>query len=351
MTELPPSRPLTEDTEVSYQVAKWHMMRAYGRVIEFVHIIEPQPYEEVLKIDMVLLDTRQMIPPHLQLGTLEEMKNDSPGRVFEKYILQLFYNKATCLLHRKYWDGVPTHTDKSTWYYSRKTSVAASLALLDHQVTMHQACQPGGCLGKVKWYSFTITNHDFLLAAMILCLDLMSIRGTDGRPDVPECIIRDIDKLAAIKTSRAIWQEIVDDCPDARRAVKILTAVLAKLSTKKWDIPPSTINNDNNTIPTVSASAQNPNVDILRYSPYFTDQFGLGCCLRDQPADAIMQESFLDTMATDLTTADFNWVGPCILVALEFANKYDRIFGISSWLARLSWTMISRLTLKNSKRQ
>ncbi|KUJ18078.1 uncharacterized protein LY89DRAFT_781173 [Mollisia scopiformis] len=306
MTELPPARPLTEDTQVSYQVFKWHLMRAYGRVIEFVHLLEPQPYEDVLKIDMALLNLREMIPPHLLLGTLEEMQNDAPGRVMEKYIIQLFYNKAVCLLHRKYWDGVPTSTDKNTWYYSRKTSVMSALTLLEHQVSMHQASKPGGCLGKFKWYNFSITNNDFLLAAMILCLDLMSIRGTAGRPDVPECIINEIDKLNAIKRSRDIWQEIIDDCPDARRAVKVLTGVLAKLSTKKWeDLIPSA-NSDTNSTPAVSASAQNPNVDSLRYSPYFTDQFGLGCCLRDQP-DTVMGESFIDTMSTDLSTADFNW--------------------------------------------
>lgn len=308
MTVLPPSRPLTEDTEVSYQVVKWHLMRAYGQVIEFVHIIEPQPYEEVMRIDMVLLETQRMIPPHLQLGTLQDMRNDTPGRVLEKYILQLFYNQAVCLLHRKYWDGVPSETDRGTWFYSRKTSVGASMALLAHQVTMHQASQPGGCLGKFKWYNFSITNHDFLLAAMILCLDLMSIQGKDGQPDDPECIIPDLDKLAAIKTSRAIWQEIINDCPDARRAVKILTAVLAKLSTKKWEVKQPVMNNDSNTLPPISASAQNPNVDALRYSPYFTDQFGLGCCLTNQPADAVMSESFLDNMSSDLSTADFNWV-------------------------------------------
>lgn len=306
MTELPPSRPLTEDTEVSYQVVKWHVMRAYGRVIEFVHLVEPQPYEEVLKIDMELLRTREMIPPHLRLGSLEEMQNDAPGRVTEKYILQLFYNKAVCLLHRSHWEGTPTSTEKDTWYYSRKTSVASAITLLEHQVSMHHACQPGGCLEHFKWYKFSITNHDFLLAAMILCLDLMSIRGKNGRKDIPECLILDIDKLSAIKKSRSIWQDIVDDCPFARRAVKILTAVLAKLSTRKWDEPAP---NATDPTPAISASAQNPNIDPLRYSPYFSDQFTtLSCCLRDQPADTVMGNSFIDTMSSDLSIADFNWV-------------------------------------------
>lgn len=343
MTELPPSRPLTEDTEVSYQVVKWHVMRAYGRVIEFVHLVEPQPYEELLKVDMVLLSTRELIPPHLQLGTLEEMQNNPPGRVMEKYILQLFYNKAVCLLHRKYWEAFPTDTDKNTCCYSRKTSVSSALNLLEHQVSMHAAAQPGGCLGKFKWYNFSITNHDFILAAMILCLDLMS-----GRPDIPTCVIPEVDKLNAIRKSRAIWEEIIDDCPDARRAVKILTAVLAKLSTKKWEeIPPKPV--DSHPAPLLSASAQNPNVDSLRYSPYFTDQFGLGCCLTNPPPDTVMGESFLDTMGSDLSTAEFNWVLLSYFSCTELQLIWHRTYGINSLLVKLNRIMILPTKHSNSK--
>jgi hypothetical protein len=150
MKELPPSRPWNEDTEVSYQVVKYAIMRAYGQVVEFLSVLEPQPYEEVLKLDMKLMETRANIPPHLQLGTLEEMAKDTPSRVMEKSILQSFYNKAICLLHRKYWDSVPAQTPKDTWYYSRKTCVASSLALLEQQASMHRAAQPDGILEKMK---------------------------------------------------------------------------------------------------------------------------------------------------------------------------------------------------------
>jgi hypothetical protein len=87
MTELTPSWPLTEDTEVSYQVVKYQIMRSYGQVIEFLHIIAPQPYGEVLRLDLVLLEAHSIIPPHLQVGTLEEMKHNTPSRVVEKFIL------------------------------------------------------------------------------------------------------------------------------------------------------------------------------------------------------------------------------------------------------------------------
>ncbi|KAH8818142.1 hypothetical protein F5882DRAFT_3166 [Hyaloscypha sp. PMI_1271] len=95
MKELPPSRPVSEDTEISYQVVKLQIMRAYGHVMEFLNLLEPQPYEEVLKLDLKLMEARANIPPHLELRSLEEMANDPPSRVMERYIMQLFYNKAS----------------------------------------------------------------------------------------------------------------------------------------------------------------------------------------------------------------------------------------------------------------
>jgi hypothetical protein len=175
---------------------------------------------------------------------------------------------------------------------------------------MHRAAQPGGLLQTMKWYHFPITNHDFLLAAMILCLDLMSIIRRGDRPDVPDCFITESTKFQAIQKSRAIWAEIVDDCRDARRAVSILTSVLNKLSATKEE--QKRVANAPETKEILSASATNPNVDSLRYSPYFTDQFGLGIPLiAGQPTgvNVNMEADFLDTLGSDLTIpGDFNWV-------------------------------------------
>lgn len=176
MKELPPSRPLTEPTLVCYQVVKARIMRAYGSVIEFLHILKPQPFEEVMRLDLNLMQTREIIPPHLLLGTLEEMKHDKPSTIMEKYILQLFYHKAIVVLHRKFWDAAPEGTPPGKFYYSRKTCVASAVTLLDHQALMHEGCQPGGPLTEMKWYNFVITTHDFLLAAMVICLDVMNLR-------------------------------------------------------------------------------------------------------------------------------------------------------------------------------
>ena len=204
------------------------------------------------------------------------------------------------------------------------------MALLDHQATMHRAAQPGGLLQTLKWYHFPITNHDFLLAAMILCLDLMSILQRDS-PYVSEWFISETEKFQAIQRSRAIWAEVIDDCRDARRAVSILTSVLNKLSIAKEEQTRAA--NTSETKDILSASATNPNVDSLRYSPYFTDQFGLGIPLiGDQPpeADFHMEGDFLETLGSDLTVpGDFNWVGCLIHILVHSLTSKKVCLGSS----------------------
>ncbi|KAH8687675.1 hypothetical protein BGZ60DRAFT_362754 [Tricladium varicosporioides] len=308
MVVMPPSRPTEEKTQVCYQVVKLRIMKAYGHIVEFLHLLQPQPYEEVLRLDLMLMQAREGIPPHLKLGTLEEMKDDPPPLIMEKYILELFYHKAICVLHRKFWDGAPANTPKGTFYYSRKTCVSSALSLLHHQALMHRGCQPGGPLVKMKWYHFAITNHDFLLAAMILCLDVMSMRKIVwAGVELPDCVITEEEKLSGIRQSREIWGDIVDDCRDAKRAVAILDAVLVKLSAKKEAERPM------NTLPPlqVPVPTSNQNLESLRCHQYFTNTFGFGM---PNPGplsggDIVMQDDFLDTVGPDLTIPqDFNWV-------------------------------------------
>ncbi|CZT41242.1 uncharacterized protein RSE6_00963 [Rhynchosporium secalis] len=303
MTELPPCRPLTTDTEVCYQVFKWQLMRCYGRVVEFVHIIEPQPYEEVLKLDLMLLEVHEAIPFHLQFGTLEQMKNDPNSRIMEKFILKSFWHKSVCILHRKYWDTAPSDTPQnSRWVYSRKASLGSALSMLEMQYTMHQACAPGGLM-------------------------------------IPECVMPPEQKLDAIRRSRAIWQSIANDCRDAKRAVKVLTAVLDKLSKKYTYLTQVTSAPASASLGNMSQTAS-PNfmpggfapgnnqilgkgyqhVDSQGYNTYFTDCVGVGMSsspegfsnsnLSNPNGDSLMQDNFLDAFSTDLTIpSDFDWNG------------------------------------------
>ena len=113
MTSLPPARPMTETTVVTFQLVKREIMRAYGLVVEHLHILERRPYEEVMALDAMLISTRNLIPPQFQMCQMEEMKTDPPASIMERFLLHIMYHKAVCILHRKYWNSAPVGRPKS----------------------------------------------------------------------------------------------------------------------------------------------------------------------------------------------------------------------------------------------
>lgn len=241
MTELPPSRPDTEHTDMLYFVVKHRIMRDYGKVIEFLHVVEPQPYNEVLRLDSILLESYKSIPSHFRLYAFEKMQDIPPYQIMERCMIHAFSHKAVCLLHRKYWNEV--RSDKiGLNNYSRERCVGSSIALLDQQAVMHHASYPDGPLSGLKWYQFAIITHDFLLAAVIICLDLTMINREKAglSTTTPEILKR----INIIKRAKSIWEEIVHCCSDARRPVTILTNALNKWSnvTTKTSLPTSSIN-------------------------------------------------------------------------------------------------------------
>jgi hypothetical protein len=47
MEVLPPSRPMTESTPVSFFIAGWPIIHAFGCIIEFLHLLTPQPHVSI----------------------------------------------------------------------------------------------------------------------------------------------------------------------------------------------------------------------------------------------------------------------------------------------------------------
>jgi hypothetical protein len=230
MTELPPSRPEVEMTPISYQIAKSRILRAFGYVIEHLHIVEEQPYESVMRLDAGLIESHKMIPPHLRLRSDDEMQNEPPGSLMEKYVLEHFYHKAICVLHRKY---LNCFLADDTYAYSRMTCIVSAQELLRQQVSLHSECQPGGRLERIKWYRFSLIKHDFLLAAMVLCLAIYNDKRQGGAEEADSVREINMDQraeiFAALQRGQRIWAEVAYDCADSKRALTILTTVLEKL--------------------------------------------------------------------------------------------------------------------------
>ncbi|KAF7925206.1 hypothetical protein BELL_0270g00050 [Botrytis elliptica] len=273
MTILPPSQPDDESTHNCYQRVQSRIMRAYGYVTDFLHTVEPQPYTEVIRLDEMLKKYHDQIPSHLQLGTLSQMTHETPSNFAEKFFLQKFYYKATLLLRRKYWNAtLPGNPDVFRWF-SRRMCVLSSMTLLKIQVSMHEASQPGGILKDLKWWHFSMTNHDFLLAAMIMCLDLNTNQRTDPRSGgMSYCAVAESKKLEALIRARDIWREVEGNCKDAKRAVDLLGSLIKRLTVKVQNNVVLNVNPDCVKQPPIVTTINEANAEVIGNSvPMYTD--------------------------------------------------------------------------------
>lgn len=227
--ELPPSRPRSAPTPVSYMIAKAEIACAFGQVVEQSHSLNACSYEEVMKLDAKLREVRAQIPSHLRLRPLEESAMDPAALIMERFNLSILYNKGQCVLHRKFLDrarGNPRYAP------SRRTCIDASMELLHHQVTLHYESHPGGRLHNMQWALTSLTAHDFLLAAMIVSLELYYGSQEDAVSKSASNLYWGFDRrremTRALEASKNIWKELKDQSIEAYKASEMLTVMLAR---------------------------------------------------------------------------------------------------------------------------
>lgn len=235
--ELPPSRPDSEPTPVSYMCAKASMSFAFGRIVERLHSVSTSDYSDIMKLDQELRDARAALPPHLRQQTIESSMLDPGALVMQRFNLSILYNKGQCVLHRKF---LARARENSRYAHSRRTCVDSSMELLSHQATLHYQSRPGHRLHGMKVFLSSLTAADFLLAAMIVSLDLCygaeAEDAGQGSADMYTWgLERRGDMIQALEVSKNIWLETKDQSIEAYKASEVLTVMLKKLQQK----PPS----------------------------------------------------------------------------------------------------------------
>ena len=245
-TELPPSRPETELTVVLYFIVKTRVMRAFEAVTAAV-TRGPVTYNEIMRLDEMLEDAHASVPEPLRYRSFGQSLMDRAGVIMQRYNLELLYQKARCVLHRKYL--VIARSDPR-FRSSRLACLDAATSLLRHQYDIHAEIQPDGRLAKDRWFLNSLSSHDFLLATMILCLELSHLnqteemesghsadgpnqKGDDGgsREEAQDDVVLPREVLLdMLRISRSIWQTAQAESTEAKRAAKILSRML-ELST------------------------------------------------------------------------------------------------------------------------
>lgn len=212
-TVLPPSRSADELTPSSYTRAKLRIVRVFADAAEFSHQTIAPSYEEVMRLDQELEEAKAAIPPLLQMPDISELVTDSAGQLMCRFNLDLLYLKTKIVIHRRYmltpFSQLSLAEQQIGIGTSRQACIESALRVLNHHHTIYSASQNGGQLESVKWYMGSISTHDFLLAAMVICLELseqVNDRSVPFAPMYMKCPKR-VAMMDALEKSQLIWSE------------------------------------------------------------------------------------------------------------------------------------------------
>jgi hypothetical protein len=172
-TVLPAPRPASEATPISYMIAKGRLSFGFGRVLEEINGVQRKGYDEILKIDRGLRDIYESIPDHLKLRPMAEQTLAPISLIMARFSLATVYHKSQCVLHRRY---MRLARNGNRYMHSRRQCLDSAMSLLSYQAIQHQQSRERGRLRSLRNHVNSLTAHDYLLAASIVCMDLYSTR-------------------------------------------------------------------------------------------------------------------------------------------------------------------------------
>ncbi|QYT01977.1 Zn(2)-C6 fungal-type domain-containing protein [Trichoderma simmonsii] len=224
---LPMPRPITERTPVTYTIMKGRLVSVFARIVEKTNLTGGVMHEDVTQLDKHLQDAHTSLPPVLRIRTMNMSITDPPDLIMQRYNLELLYQKARCVLHRRY---LTDYRSDLRYAYSRWSCVDAATQIIRHQSDLYDETLPGGQLYKDRWYISSLTSHDFLLAAMVLCLELSWKTTSDLQTLHAGSIsstLKSREELSKIlETSYSIWTTFSETSTEARKASKALALML-----------------------------------------------------------------------------------------------------------------------------
>ncbi|OJJ45233.1 hypothetical protein ASPZODRAFT_69864 [Penicilliopsis zonata CBS 506.65] len=204
MTVLPPSRPLTEPTQVTYLIVKGRLTNALGRIADLNN--SPRvSYETVLDIDKTLHETYENFPSHMKV---DKQRTNSSSSIS----LASMYHKGMCTLHRRFM-AKSGRRGNGQFRLSRNRCIESALAILGYQ----EILQP-------TWYEFAQARQVCVLAAMILFLELeLRKRFPEEKTDDHN----DAFLIHALEKSCSLWRDASKSCDEAGRVYDVLMNMMS----------------------------------------------------------------------------------------------------------------------------
>ncbi|KAK8115340.1 hypothetical protein PG999_007409 [Apiospora kogelbergensis] len=215
-TVLPPSRPLTEDTEATYLIAKGRLFRSLGQIADFNCMPHLGSYQTVLDIDQDLENTYQNLPVHMRSSSIVEKGPEKALRANKNYFTSIsllcLYYKGIIILHRRF---LARASVDAQFKFSKDRCISSALALL----ALQKGLDPG-------FYRLALTRQILMLAAMTLILEMELRRralSLDAATDDGAALMH------ALEQSCAYWDEAAQVCDEASKTHQSLLSLLSDL--------------------------------------------------------------------------------------------------------------------------
>ncbi|ODA76620.1 hypothetical protein RJ55_07891 [Drechmeria coniospora] len=233
IAELPPPRPSTEPTPISYMICKARLCNELGNILQTTSKVGSHvPYDEIIRFDAKLRQVMQELPPHLKVVPLERCQ-DPVTLILARFNIDTLFQKILCLLHRKY---ICRARQNPRYAHSRRSAIEASLHAMDHLHMLYRESQNNGRLRSVAWYVKSTATKEFILPAMLIVLDLhydnMATQlGT--RQDHEGAFLWTRDErtrmIGTLEDATVIWKSLADTSMEAFKASKVMEIMLQKL--------------------------------------------------------------------------------------------------------------------------
>jgi hypothetical protein len=194
---LPPARPLSDHTSVLYTIVKGKITGVFKKIVTHTQSLSPPPLETTVMLDMELRETYNNLPSNLRMIPVSRSFMNTSSTIMERCCIELFCIKGIVVLHRRF---LNKDTSDLKFAKFRRACLDAAMDILSQQAELHQVSQTGGQLYDDQWMVSSLTAHDFLLAAMVVCLELSMHMRTATAPRNAE-FARQFD---ALQTSHII---------------------------------------------------------------------------------------------------------------------------------------------------
>ncbi|RGP65345.1 hypothetical protein FLONG3_9241 [Fusarium longipes] len=224
-TEVPESRPPTEPSPMLAWQTKSHLCRLLRRALRHVLRVESPPYEETIALQAELESYHNTVPECFRIRPIASTPWDVPGHtIMHRLIIEISYLKTICILHRPY---LRAENNQERYRASRELCRATAVRVAELHLEFEHETRPGGRMYDNRFLLSSLTLHDFLVASMILCLDLLG--STDITPQVH------LQHTQILKRIHKIWEERGLYSKDARYGARVIRATLDRVA-----MPPST---------------------------------------------------------------------------------------------------------------